>query len=69
LNKVERNVKQTVQIGDYTIYNVPTILLSKPTPTGEYSIREVVTDLNLARIYEHMKIQGIYEINYDKGDN
>jgi hypothetical protein len=52
--------------GRYKILNVPHIALSKPTPTGEMFIRDMLVDVKLARIYRHMKNNDIQFVDFEE---
>jgi hypothetical protein len=63
--KEEESLLQTVKMGEYEVTDVPTIILNKPTPTGEMTIREASVDLKLSRIYQEMKKTKQYKVSYN----
>ncbi|WP_372630118.1 hypothetical protein [Cohnella sp.] len=55
-----------VQFGPFLIRDVPHIVLSEPTPTGEYHIREAHVDIKLARICEYLEATNKREARFDE---
>lgn len=66
VNNTEREILREVRYGNYTIKNAPHIELSKPTPTGEYYIRDLIVDVNISKIYRYMKENNLNDVDYQK---
>ncbi|MFB9274627.1 hypothetical protein [Cohnella cellulosilytica] len=63
---VETEMIRDVQFGPFHILGVPHIELTKPTPTGEFYIREAHVDLKLAEICEYLEAANKRIAQYDE---
>jgi hypothetical protein len=58
-------VVKDVKFGKYKILNVPHVELTHPNPAGEKLIREILVDIKLSDIYDHMKENKQYKMDFN----